>query len=223
MKMSKMFKNLLFLALLSLVSCNSVEYYSIQNGVKQRIKLPMVSKPDSLLKVFRFKKDDKINFELYYSKGKRYNIRSYSYMKDGSWAIYENSGFLKSENGPLYMFHPNGKVKLATHRFNGKDEGAYKTFYENGKKQCDCFYSAGKRDSIQKIYWDNGQLHMTMIYDKGKLLDVPNFLNKSGADLLIGTFKNGNGTLFQYDDNEKVIRVEHYENGILKKTEKARN
>jgi antitoxin component YwqK of YwqJK toxin-antitoxin module len=223
MKMSNMLRNVLFLALLSFISCNRVEYYSIQNGVKQRIKLPIVKEPDSLLKVFRFKNDNKIHFEEYFNKGKRYNIRRYYYEKDGSWAITESEGFLKKENGPLYMFHPNGKVKLATHRFNGKDEGSYKTFYENGEKQCDCFYNAGKRDSIQKIYWDNGQLYMTMIYDKGKLLDVPNLFNESGVALPIGTFKNGDGTLFQYDDKEKVIRVEHYEKGILKKTEKVRN
>ena len=144
-------------------------------------------------------------------------------MKDGSWAIYESPGFFTKDNGPLYMFHPNGKVKLATHRFNGKEEGTYKSFYENGKPQCDCFYSAGKRDSIQKIYWDNGQLYATMVYDKGRLLDILNLFNKSGADLPIGTFKNGNGTLYIYADNEKADKVEYYENGILKKTEKARN
>ena len=202
---------LFFILIALLNSCSHTEtYYLTPTGIHQNLA-SYNAKTDTIHTIF-YKMNKKIDFEEFDIYGKKDSIKWYKYYKNGELSITHSKGVFK-DNGPMILFHVNGKVKAIGQYVNGKQEGSYKTFYDNGNAQCDCRYKNNKKDSIQRIYYENGQLETVWEYKEGLVWNILEDYDKQGSPREYGTLKDGNGTLIVHDEAGKVKKIIQYKNG----------
>jgi len=194
-----------------------------------------------------FGKDGKIKWEDSYLQGKLISVKYWYYNKDVYGYLIKDKGKLKPRKTYRKEFYSDGKLRIEATEINNKKDGAYKTYFQNGFPQCNCNYKYGKADSIQIkhfengqislicnykngkedgktiYYFDNGQIWSERIYNDGKPWEVLTNFDINGNVMEKGTLKDGNGTLFIYDENGKLTDIEYYEKGKLKRTEKQNN
>ncbi len=72
-----------------------------------------------------------------------------------------------------------------------------------------------------KIFHANGKLWTERIYKDGKPWKVLNNYDKNGQKTEAGTLDNGNGTLYVYNEDARLIFIQYYQNGILLKTDRT--
>ena len=211
-------KALLFLSLF-IVSCGVNKQSVLQNA--NRKGQPFDVAQDTLVKT-RFKKNGKIRLEEYFLNDNRLFLRQYHYFKDGSWEVLQGKTFFKND-GYSYAYHPNGQLKMMGIFKDGKENGLRYTYYSNGNRQCVCNYLNNKRAGQSAIYWDNGQLFSKEEYREGLLWQVFERYQKDGQKMDIGTFKDGNGTIKDYNDKGSLEQIDTYINGVKVKTEKSKS
>ncbi len=168
--------------------------------------------------VIRTYKKTKLHTEEYYLNGELIAAQYWSYYKTTyGYSLY----YLESKPWLEYRkeFYWDGQLKIESVFKKGKKHGYYNTYYPNGKQQCDCNFSNGKEDSLQTIYFDNGQIWTQRIYKNGKPWSVISNYDSLGHPLEKGSLKDGNGTLYLYDEKAVLIKIEHYKNGKYEKVE----
>lgn len=167
-----------------------------------------------------------VGHEKRYGYDKNGNLEEISFFKDG----------LKDSISLLY--YPTGELKAEGFFKYGKAHGQVKSYFKDGKLQSDCHYKYGKKDSIQTYYYPNGQISyigLTMngkregthvfMHENGKLWQEIIFKNDMPWEVLtnydpdgkaveMGTLKDGNGTLYIYEENGKLSEIETYVNGV---------
>jgi Uncharacterized protein conserved in bacteria len=77
-----------------------------------------------------------------------------------------------------------------------------------------------KYSGILKCEYKNGKLWSERMINNGKPWTVLNNFDKNGNSMEKGSLKNGNGSLFIYNEEGKLEFIENYLNGILINTEK---
>lgn len=120
------------------------------------------------------------------------------------------------------MYYENGNPEFSGNYANGKQEGVQNTYYENGNPEFSANYANGKQEGKSITYYDNGQVSGEIIYKNDAPYEAISVFAKDGRPLEKGSLKEGNGTLNQYDDNGKLLRVEHYKNGNRIKNKKVK-
>jgi antitoxin component YwqK of YwqJK toxin-antitoxin module len=164
--------------------------------------------------VCRRKVSDDFSVLKYYKNNKKLFVKTFRKEKNGDIEIVEHKkGALSKNHGEALILWPNGKIKARTWFVNGKQNGPSLSYYEDGKRQCVCRYKNGKRDGEQFIFWQTGQLYWNAVYEEGGLKEIKGFFDPLGSPLETGTFKDGNGTLFEYDDAGRKIGFWTYKDG----------
>lgn len=213
---------LLFLSGLFIVATacvNTKEYYR-QSPARQGLAVD--NKQDTLVEEF-IHRNGKIDFKIYRLNGEKLFMEDYDYEKDGKYKVWRQKGHFKKAQGPAYGYYPDGKIWIRATAKDGKSHGACITYYNNGQIQSDATCYEGKPDKIKRLFWENGQLYGVLTYDKGLLKSVDGFFDKAGKPLPKGSFENGNGELWRYDDaGEKVERIEIYKDGRKTKTKTSK-
>lgn len=68
--------------------------------------------------------------------------------------------------------------------------------------------------NVKFIYrYNNGKLWRELIFKNGKPWTVISNYDLTGKPQKKGTLKNGNGTLYEYDEGSNLLRIEEYKNG----------
>lgn len=118
-------------------------------------------------------------------------------------------------NGVLFS---GGKYVL------GKLEGDYKTYYENGKTKGIYPYKEGLKEGLSKFYDDSGKIEYETLFKSDKK-ELNNRFYDNGKIKYTTTYVEGikaqedkftpKGKLDQrsYYKNDKVVKIEYYENG----------
>jgi hypothetical protein len=191
------------------------DFYVLGDPVASHWDSLQAIEQDSVV-VRRYHKNGKLKWEALHVQEIEQYRRNYYYYKDSTFAYHETRA---PENGiiikvvEIHEFYKDSTPRIIGTKVSGKLEGSYRTFYPNGNQQCDCNYKSGERDSLQRIYHDNGQLRQLLVYKDGLLTEVNGVFDSKGNSVEKGTLINGNGTLFVYDDNDKLEKIFHYENG----------
>jgi len=170
--------------------------------------------------VIRQFKNTKVKLEDYYIKGELMAFKLWWYNKKGYGYSFNDLRKLKPKIDYRKEFYLDGTLKIEGYFISGKKHGKYRTYYANGNQQCDCHFSNGKEDSLQTIHFENGQIWTQRIYKNGTIWEVLSNFNQQGTPMEKGTLKDGTGTLYLYDENAILLKIEYYENGRLKKVEK---
>lgn len=73
------------------------------------------------------------------------------------------------------------------------------------------------KNGVGYYYYQNAQLQKVLYYENNLLMNCLYQYDKNANPLPIGTLKNGNGTLFTYDENGLNKRTFYYKNGKINK------
>ncbi len=146
-------------------------------------------------------------------------------------------------NGPYTVFHEDGKPNMKGYFRKGLFFGALRSYYETGKQEfveyydstgvkqgwdstfyetgtleSEFYFKNGIEDSTARFYHRNGRIWTERFYVEGRLQTVSFIKDKKGKDLDIGSFDNGFGWLFIYNDDGILQSRSKYRYGLLKKT-----
>ena len=93
--------------------------------------------------------------------------------------------------------------------------------YNDGSIQRESEMKNGLMDGSTRFYHSNGKFWAEWIYRNGIPYTVVSNFNSSGKPREKGNLKEGNGTLYNYNEKDDLIFIEYYENGKLVKRESA--
>ena len=149
------------------------------------------------------------------------------------------------KDGEQFFYHPNGK-KSSSELWNygtytkmnsiydksgnlisSNGSGNLQTYYSNGQLKFECNHINGFRNGVGIWYYDNGVVMQKVLfkYDANKnshlTWEIIETNTSQGKPLEKGTLTNGNGTIFNYDKNNKLVSIITYVEGkAFKKDEK---
>lgn len=140
-------------------------------------------------------------------------------LKTGLWESYHFNSTTKEQEGEYELGKEIGLWKSYFKTGNlfytiNKETNEVKYFDINtGKIEEEGIRIERKRVGTWKSYYPNGKLKFISIYEQGKLWNITKYLNENGKRLKIGSFKNGNGILNEYDETGKVVKHYLFEDG----------
>ena len=97
--------------------------------------------------------------------------------------------------------------------YGNRPNGEWKFYNENGKVVEIGTYLNDSKDGRWIYYHDNGVVKKELFWKEGKLMEVSFYLGENGKKLDPGTLKNGNGTVKEYDAENKLISTTEYSYG----------
>jgi len=143
----------------------------------------------------------------------RYYYPDSSLLSEGTFVRRKYDGSYKS-------YYKNGQAACICAYRNGKRNGLQQMFSEDGKRSFSGNYINGLREGIIEIFHSNGTIWTTRIYKDNRPWTVLSNFNSDGEIMEKGTLKDGEGTLYLYDENGKLEFIETYSKGKLKKTQR---
>ncbi|MCW3085526.1 MAG: hypothetical protein JWP12_2892 [Bacteroidetes bacterium] len=214
------------------IHANADYYKAYKNGIAENssetppdytfVKKNYVDNNRILSSVSEMKNGKKHGITTFYHK----NVKPWAcweYKDDVPWTVHYNhdskgkeleKGTLKEGNGTLYSYKESGTLTKVYHYENGM-QTKIEIYYENGHLSQVSEISNGKYDGITTFYHKNGVLWAEWEYKNNVHWNVAfNYNDKSEAQEK-GTLKDGTGTLYSYEDDGKLARIWHYENGEL--------
>ncbi|MCX6148080.1 MAG: hypothetical protein NTW25_12665 [Candidatus Kapabacteria bacterium] len=135
------------------------------------------------------------------------------------------------------IYYPKSKIKICEYYVLKEDtnkiHGLYTFYYENGNIKSQSNFNYGKVGNSNIIYYDDGSimgfckiknsitLEILGFYQNGQSKEVRKMKNEkfynctlmkdiNGKDLEIGTFKDGNGSINNYDSIGTLFSVDFY-------------
>lgn len=180
--------------------------YTENKKEKNKIELRKEFNKDSSLKIEGILIRGKINgaYKTYYPNGQ----------------IECNCYYSKGKRDSIQVkYHANGQLNFIGFYRNGKQTGEQTDYYINGKIKNISFYKNGKQDGKSTFYFPNGNKWSELVYEKGKLINVLYNYDINGMPKDKGSLKDGNGTLYIYNEEGELTEIEHYKKGKLKHTE----
>lgn len=154
--------------------------------------------------------------DIYYDNGKAYKEVPYiNGLREGRVKTFSNEGVLIAiENyvadkyhGEIIHYSENGIIERSAIYEKGERQSE-KQFYENGELKNTFSYRNGEMDGKANFYFDNGQLMMKVVFREDKLQDVLQAFHKDGSKNTAITFKEGNGrVIFYYDEDKPFISL----------------
>ncbi len=194
---------------------------------------------------WKFYTDDGILFEgSTWYEGKANGLYASFYHFKNKTNLYESGTFLGGKkDGEITYYYPNNKKSFVEIWYDGKFEkmtsmfdengklissngtGKMKTYFPSGKLKYECEYIKGFRTGVGTWYYDNGLVMQKVLfkYDADKMSslrwEIFETNTYKGKPLEKGSLKNGNGTIINYDKNDKPISVITYIEGRAHKKE----
>ena len=178
-----------------------------------------LNRPESLSKLT----DDKGNVlksiqydATYYDKNGTFQKGRIAYLSNnpnkkliGQWSTYNaNNILLELVNYSTYFKKDKyGEQQNVLH-------GKWAQFYSNGSKKAAGTYNNGLKDFSEKSYYINGKLKFEVQYSYGWIMNYECF-NKLGKPLDKGTLSNGDGHIYEYDDNGKKTMKTIIKGGVI--------
>jgi|GEM_PF-6983463 hypothetical protein len=105
-------------------------------------------------------------------------------------------------------------IKTSSSEISDEDVFIRKLFYANGMLWIIEHYKNGKHEGVMTFYHQNGNLWGERIYKNGVSFTVLSNYDKDGDPVEKGTLKEGNGTLYIYDFDGSLLRIEEYRDSV---------
>lgn len=209
----------LFLALLFSACSKTITGY-IQS--KERSSQPIDPALDTLVRSTYAGKSGKIKLQTYSLNNRQLFVRQYRYQKDGRYWVAVRQGHFSKDTGERYLCYPDGSISGRVPLLNGQAEGLARFYHPDGGLSEETTFKADLRHGRMRLYWNTGQLYAELEYSEGRLMAVHNFFGPFGTPLKKGSFENGNGEVWWYNNTAtKVAKIEVYQSGKRIKTKRA--
>lgn len=118
-------------------------------------------------------------------------------------------------HGEIIWYYKTGIPANIINYSKGVRQGKAIEYYSNGQIKFEGAYKNDKYHGKWIGYHSNGQLKVEHSWEEGKLLTISYLYDKNGQALDKGTLIDGNGTRRIYNDDNKLIAIEHYKEGEL--------
>jgi antitoxin component YwqK of YwqJK toxin-antitoxin module len=128
-------------------------------------------------------------------------------------------GTLKEGNGTLYLYRTGNALEKIQYFKNG-DLTREDLFSDEGILVQTTTIENGKMNGLTTFYHGDGSLWAEWLYKSNSPFTVISNYDTKGNKREAGTLKEGSGTLYSYDADDRLNYVEYYENGKLLRREK---
>lgn len=125
--------------------------------------------------------------------------------------------------GEEQWYYSNGVLKEKVNYVKGQRQGGDTTWYESGDLESITHYRDGELDGTTQFFHRNGKPWTERTYEQGRLVSIAFLRNSEGKPLVIGDFREGNGTVNVYSESSKLIAVEQYREGQLLRTRQVKD
>ena len=134
------------------------------------------------------------------------SITSLGYLKkgqkEGIWLEWYPNGSIRAKigwhqdryEGEFKGWHPNGRIKVIGQTSDGEVDGQWKSFYTSGLPACESISETGF--AVSAKVW-----------------------TPSGEPCPHTNLQNGNGILYQYQEDGSILKIEEFIQGVGKKLE----
>ncbi len=129
--------------------------------------------------------------------------------------IYKNG----KKNGARKIYFKNGNLKQTMNYENNLLNGKFEEYYQNGDLKFKGNFVNDKIDGLVEIMYPDNRKDISVIYKEGRLINVKYKYLQSGGKVLIGSLKDGNGSVFSYNDEGIIIDTIQYKNGVKVKND----
>lgn len=186
-------------------------------------------------------------YKYYYKNGEPAYIWNFDEegARNGTQKYFHENGNLRiegewiagKETGLINEYYENGNLKISSEWNEGRFNGIKKEYYANGTIKSERFYNDGQIDENLTVYYpykeeivaenDVDTIYTTIIMEKDSVAVLftgsgfHKLYNKNKLLEQEGKFKNGylqDGKKYFYNQDNKLIRTEIYENGELIET-----
>ena len=134
---------------------------------------------------------------------------------DGKRILEELEYFNGTKNFILREYDKENFLTTEAPYEDGILNGRFRKFYPNGVLKEELIAKNGKFEGTAKHYYSNGKLWTERIYKDGEIWTVLSNYDSNGKSRESGNLKNGNGTLFLYNDDGRLREVITYINGKI--------
>lgn len=135
------------------------------------------------------------------------------YRVDGKGILEELEYFNGTKNFIVREYDKENFLTAEATYENGILNGRFRRFYRNGVLKEELNAKNGTFEGVGKYYYSNGQLWTERIYKDGEIWSVLSNYDSNGKPREGGNLKNGNGTLFLYNEDGRLREVITYING----------
>ena len=173
--------------------------------------------------------NDKLNgqWKVYNLKGTLVSFQTYkndsldgisrNYWIDGKTIMHESEYFPGSHKHIEREFTSEGKLQKELSFLGDELSGFCKEYYPDGSLNRTAFFEHGVLNGSFKYYHPGGKLWIDEIYKDGKEWTVLGNYDSNGKSREKGTLKNGNGTVYLYNEDGSLREVLTLINGEEKK------
>ncbi len=163
--------------------------------------------------------DGRLGQEDFYVQDKRIFSRFWYYWHGGYGWVQQRKKVRFSElEGPARTYYPNGKIQSLQTYQDGQLNGDCLNYYPSGMLQLRCRHGQdGEIDGIRLSFYPSGKVQTKTRWIGGRLHDILRYKDSRGNDLVVGSFKWGNGDWIWYENGRPAYRYT-YKDGQLKKT-----
>lgn len=127
-----------------------------------------------------------------------------------------------SLDGRYLAWYSNGQIHRVEHWAMDQKVGQDSLYYEDGRLEGVMPYDADQLHGVLKVFHRNGQPWTERVYERGRLLEVAFIQSKEGRPLEIGSFHRGDGWVHIYNDKGLLTARERYRDGIMIRSNKAK-
>jgi antitoxin component YwqK of YwqJK toxin-antitoxin module len=124
-------------------------------------------------------------------------------------------GYLKKgqKEGIWLEWYPNGSIRAKTGWHQDRYEGEFKGWYPNGRIKVIGQTSDGEVDGQWKSFYTSGLPASESISETGLAVSAKVW-TPSGEPCPHTNLKNGNGILYQYQEDGSVLKIQKFANGV---------
>lgn len=133
--------------------------------------------------------------------------------------ITYNSNNIK--DGNTVNYHPNTTIQSVIPFVNGKIQGIVFNYYENGNVESMGNVVNDQPQGTFIYYHRNATQKAIFEFLNGKIIQVNGCFDRKKNPLYCGPFNNGNGEIYIYNEDGKLIAKDYFKNGDFIKSEKV--
>jgi len=195
-----------------------------RNGITRQYLIDSFDHKKMYLIAEQMYENDKLNgrWDVYNLKGTLVMFQNFrndslsglsrQYWIDGK-TIMSEADYVSKNNYKQREFFQNGKVSMEFTMVDNTQNGEVKEYYETGVLKDKFNVKNGMRDGTRVYYYPDGKPWIEQIFKNNKPWTIVANYDSKGNKRNAGTLKDGNGTVYFYDDDTTVREIVKYVNG----------
>jgi antitoxin component YwqK of YwqJK toxin-antitoxin module len=170
----------------------------------------------------KYKHHRKLEWADYYVKDSLVFYKMFFYYKHTFSVVKCDNPKAKPRLTEVFEYYPDSHLKSYEFRRDWILKLS-RTYYHDGTLETEDIYGVGDMDTgMMREYHSNGKIWTEWMFVGKKLMEVNYSRNRNGDFVDKGSLSDGNGTVYIYNEEGKLIRVLFFKNGKMVRSKKIR-